>query len=96
MYESEVFRQEITQLKEMLKDTEKSLNIEGLKEQLVEYQEDMASDGFWDDVERAQRINKLMRSCENRINHYKSLESRLEDTEIMLELSQDEEGDDCA
>ena len=33
MYESEVFRQEITQLKEMLKDTEKSLNIEGLKEQ---------------------------------------------------------------
>ncbi|MCR4621375.1 MAG: peptide chain release factor 2 [Clostridiales bacterium] len=96
MYESEVFRQEITQLKEMLKDTEKSLNIEGLKEQLVEYQEDMASDGFWDDVERAQRINKLMRSCENRINHYKSLESRLEDTEIMLELSQDEEGDELA
>ena len=84
------------QLKEMLKDTEKSLNIEGLKEQLVEYQEDMASDGFWDDVERAQRINKLMRSCENRINHYKSLESRLEDTEIMLELSQDEEGDELA
>ena len=96
MYESEVFRQEITQLKEMLKDTEKSLNIEGLKEQLVEYQEDMASDGFWDDVERAQRINKLMRSCENRINHSKSLESRLEDTEIMLELSQDEEGDELA
>ncbi|MBO7359374.1 MAG: peptide chain release factor 2 [Clostridia bacterium] len=96
MYESEVFRQEITQLKEMLKDTEKSLNIEGLKEQLVEYQEDMASDGFWDDVERAQRINKLMRSCENRINHYKSLESRLEDAEIMLELSQDEEGDELA
>ncbi|MBR7041017.1 MAG: peptide chain release factor 2 [Clostridia bacterium] len=96
MYESEVFRQEITQLKEMLKDTEKSLNIEGLKEQLVEYQEDMASDGFWDDVERAQRINKLMRSCENRINHYKSLESRLDDAEIMLELSQDEEGDELA
>ena len=96
MYESEVFRQEITQLKEMLKDTEKSLNIEGLKEQLVEYQEDMASDGFWDDVERAPRINTLMRSCEHRRNHYKSLESRLEDTEIMLELSQDEEGDELA
>ena len=62
----------------------------------MEYQEDMASDGFWDDVERAQRINKLMRSCENRINHYKSLESRLEDAEIMLELSQDEEGDELA
>ena len=96
MYESEVFRQEITALKDMLRDTEKSLNIEGLKEQLVEYQEDMASEGFWDDVERAQRVNKQMRSCENRINHYKSLCSRLDDAEVMLELSEEEGGDEMA
>ena len=96
MYESEVFRQEITALKDMLRDTEKSLNIEGLKEQLVEYQEDMASEGFWDDVERAQKVNKQMRSCENRINHYKSLCSRLDDAEVMLELSEEEGGDEMA
>jgi peptide chain release factor 2 len=96
MYESEVFRQEITALKDMLRDTEKSLNIEGLKEQLVEYQEDMASEGFWDDVERAQKVNKQMRSCENRINHFKSLCSRLDDAEVMLELSEEEGGDEMA
>ena len=52
MYESEVFRQEITSLKAMLEETAKSLNIEGLKEQLIEYQEDMASEGFWDAHQR--------------------------------------------
>ena len=96
MYESEVFRQEITSLKAMLEETSKSLNIEGLKEQLIEYQEDMASEGFWDDVERAQKVNQKMRSCENRLNHYKSLCSRLEDAEVMLELSQEEGGDEMA
>ncbi len=96
MYESEVFRQEITALKDMLRDTEKSLNIEGLKEQLVEYQEDMASEGFWDDVERAQKVNQKMHSCENRLNHYKSLCSRLEDAEVMLELSQEDGGEEMA
>ncbi|MBQ6645532.1 MAG: peptide chain release factor 2 [Clostridia bacterium] len=96
MYESEVFRQEITSLKAMLEETAKSLNIEGLKEQLIEYQEDMASEGFWDDVERAQKVNQRMHSCENRINHYKSLSARLEDAEIMLELSQEDGGEEMA
>ncbi len=96
MYEFDVYRQEITALKAMLAETEKSLNIEALKEQLVEYQEDMASEGFWDDVERAQKINQRMRSCENRINHYKSLVSRLDDAEVMLELSQEDGGDEMA
>ncbi len=96
MYESEVFRQEITALKAMLEETKSSLNIDGLKEQLVEYQEDMASDGFWDDVERAQKVNQKMHSCENRLNHYKSLCSRLEDAEVMLELSQEDGGEEMA
>ena len=96
MYESEVFRQEITSLKEMLADTEKSLNIDALREQLVEYQEDMASEGFWDDVERAQKINQKMRSCENRIKHYESLVSRLEDVDVMMELSQEDDGEGMA
>ncbi len=94
MYESEVFRQEITALQGMLAENEKSLNIAGLREQLVEYQEDMASPGFWDDVERAQKVNQKMRSCEGRIKHYESLVSRLEDVDVMMELAEEEGGGD--
>ena len=96
MYESEVFRQEITALRAMLEETEKSLDIEHLKEQLIEYQEDMASPGFWDDVDRAQRVNQKLHSCENRINNYKSMVSRLDDVDVMMELADEEGGDDMA
>ena len=89
MYESEVFRQELTSLQALLNETGNSLNIEHLKEQLIEYQEDMASPGFWDDIERAQKINQRASSCENRINHYKSLCTRIEDIDVMMELAEE-------
>ena len=96
MYESEVFRQELTSLQAMLEETGNSLNIELLKEQLIEYQEDMASPGFWDDVERAQKINQKASNCENRINQYKNLVSRVEDVEVMMELAEEDGTDDMA
>ena len=96
MYESEVFRQELTSLQALLEETGNSLNIEHLKEQLIEYQEDMASPGFWDDIERAQKINQRASSCENRIHHYKSLCTRIEDIDVMMELAEEEGGDDMA
>jgi len=96
MYESEVFRQELTSLQAMLEETGNSLNIELLKEQLIEYQEDMASPGFWDDIERAQKINQKASNCENRINQYKNLVSRVEDVEVMMELAEEDGTDDMA
>ena len=56
MYESEVYRQELSSLEAMIEEAGKSLNVDHLKEQLIEYQEDMASPGFWDDTERSQKL----------------------------------------
>ena len=53
MIESEIFAQQLTAARTKLSEIAKALDIEHLKEQLVEYQEDMASNGFWDDMERA-------------------------------------------
>ena len=63
-----------------------------LREDLVEYQEDMASNGFWDDMEHAQKINQKAHGVEARLQHYKSLNSRADDIEAMMELA--EEADD--
>ena len=96
MLEMEGFKQDLAEVRRMLDEAGQSLQIEHLKEQLIEYQEDMASPGFWDDVERAQKVNQKMRSCENRINHYKSLQSRADDVEVMMELAEEEGGDEMA
>ena len=63
-----------------------------LKEQLIELQEDMASPGFWDDLERAQKVNQRAHGVERKIEQFKQLGERADDIEVMIELA-DEEND---
>lgn len=62
-----------------------------LQEQLAEYQEEMGSPGFWDDLARAQKINQKAHSLEARLEHYKKLGRRAEDLEVMIGLADEED-----
>jgi peptide chain release factor 2 len=64
-----------------------------LREQLSEYQEEMASPGFWDELERAQKLNQRAHSVQARVLHYERLIARTDDIEVMIELCE-EEGDE--
>jgi len=92
MLEMEIFKQDLNAVRSMLKEAGESLQIDHLREQLVEYNEDMGSAGFWDDTERAQKVSAKASSVERRIRHYESLISRADDIEVLMELA--EEADD--
>ncbi|MDO4865964.1 MAG: peptide chain release factor 2 [Clostridia bacterium] len=92
MIEMEVFKQDLNAVRDMLKEAGESLQIDHLREQLIEYNEDMGSPGFWDDTERAQKVSAKASSTENRIKHYESLNTRADDIEVLMELA--EEADD--
>ena len=64
MLEMEGFKQDLAEVRRMLDEAGQSLQIEHLKEQLIEYQEDMGSAGFWDDTERAQKVSAKASSVE--------------------------------
>ena len=51
-----------------------------LKEQAKEYAAQMEAPGFWDDPEAAQKVNKQLKSVNDRIEHYESLKGGVEDT----------------
>ncbi len=92
MIEMDVFKQDLAAVRRMLDEAGQSLQIDHLREQLIEYNEDMGSPGFWDDSERAQKVSAKASSVEGRIKHYESLISRADDIEVMMELA--EEADD--
>ena len=92
MIEMDVFKQDLNAVRDMLAEAGQSLQIDHLREQLVEYNEDMGSTGFWDDTERAQKISAKASSVERRIKHYEELCSRADDIEVLMELA--EESDD--
>ena len=92
MLEMEQFKQDLSEVRAAIEELGRSLDIERLQEQLIEFQEDMASNGFWDDMERAQKVNQRAHDVEERLNHYKSLGVRADDIEAMMELA--DEADD--
>ena len=92
MLEMDVFKQDLIAVRKLLAEAGESLQIDHLREQLVEYNEDMGSPGFWDDTERAQKISAKASSVESRIKHYEGLIARADDIEVLMELA--EEADD--
>ena len=56
----------------------------------------MASPGFWDDLERAQRVSARAHQTEAKIQHYESLSARADDVEVMMELAEEEDDDSMA
>ena len=96
MLEMEGFKQDLAEVRRMLDEAGQSLQIEHLKEQLIEYQEDMGSTGFWDDTERAQKISAKASSVERRIQHYEHLVARADDIEVMMELADEADDEEMA
>ena len=92
MIEMDVFKQDLSAVRDMIAEAGQSLQIDHLREQLIEYNEDMGSPGFWDDTERAQKVSAKASSTERRIKHYEELNSRADDIEVLMELA--EEADD--
>jgi len=84
MLEMDVFKQDLAEVRRMLEEAAKSLQLDNLREQLIEYQEDMGSPGFWDEPDRAQKVSAKASSVERRIQHYESLNTRADDIEVMM------------
>ena len=96
MIEMEVFKQDLAAVRSMLAEAGDSLKIDHLREQFAEYQEDMGSNGFWDDTERATKVSAKANALESRIKHYESLISRADDLEVMMELAEEEDDESMA
>ena len=53
----------------------------------------MQESGFWDDIARAQEITQQAKGIKDRIDRFNLVISRIEDLEVLIELSEEEEDD---
>ncbi|CCO07593.1 Peptide chain release factor 2 [Desulforamulus hydrothermalis Lam5 = DSM 18033] len=51
----------------------------------------MLQPGFWDDLEHSRQLNQQLAGLKDRVARFASLESALQDLEVMLELCQEEQ-----
>ena len=83
-------KQDLDTMQTTLQEIRDGLHIERIQRELIELREEMASAGFWDDLERSTHVNKRIAQIEKKIDHYNGLASQRDDLELMLELALEE------
>ncbi|MBS7262300.1 MAG: peptide chain release factor 2 [Eubacteriales bacterium] len=76
---------------ELIKKLGESLDPDKLGEEVKELHETMAEPDFWNDMERAQRINQRAKNVEDTLRDFRSLESRAADVAALIEMADAEE-----
>jgi peptide chain release factor 2 len=66
------------------------LNLDGMRTEIADLGEQVAAPDLWDDQENAQRVTGRLSTLQGQVERFESLEGRLDDLEIMVELSQEE------
>lgn len=76
------FREDMTNLYDALK-------IDSVKQKLAENEALTAQDGFWNDMERSQKISQEIKNAKDTIADYEALEQNADDLATLIELAED-------
>ncbi len=86
-------RNELVNARPEVKELGEVLQIERCESDLRDMKRQMEYDGFWDDHEKAQQVTQKCNALERKIENFKKLQSLLEDTIELIELSLEENDD---
>ncbi len=67
-----------------------------MKERIAELNEEMANPEFWNDQEKAQKMNKELAHLEKKVKELNDLNSALEDVNALIELGSETDDEDAA
>ncbi|MEG2174241.1 MAG: peptide chain release factor 2 [Oscillospiraceae bacterium] len=89
---------QLEELRLSLEDTEpelidlaEAIDYEGMKKQVAVLEEQTAETGFWDDLQKSQKVLQQSKQLKSRIEQYDKLRSGYDDAMTMLEIAQEED-----
>ena len=86
------FAEQIKELSTTLTSIEKVLDLDKIRAEIADLQEQVGAPDLWDDQANAQRVTGRLSVLQADVERVTGLRSRLEDVEVLVELAQ-EEGD---
>ncbi|MDQ6640958.1 MAG: peptide chain release factor 2 [Actinomycetota bacterium] len=84
------FEADIKQLQATMSTIEKVLGIPAMEAEIADLAQQVAAPDLWDDQANATRVTGRLSALQGELDRFKSLQSRLDDIEIMVELSLEE------
>ena len=68
----------------------------GLADEKEKLESQMAEEGFWNDVDNANKVNQRIKVIHSKLDKYKKLEGKGEDVEVMFEIAEEEDDEELA
>ncbi len=84
------FDSEIKQLQATMKTIGSVLDLDGMREEIADLGEQVAVPDLWDDQTNAQRVTGRLSLLQNTVDRFASLEDRIDDLGILVQLAQEE------
>lgn len=91
MVQYEELRFELKAHEKELNDLADALRLTELEKEKAELEEQSAQNGFWDDVENSQKVQKRLSEIGAKLRKYASLKGKYDDAMAMIELADEEE-----
>ena len=89
--EYDEYKQKLLALEDTLGELEKALGIPKAREELSALQKETEQDGFWNDLDRSQKVSQQIKRLENKIKRHDRLVGDWEDCLTLCEMGQEED-----
>ena len=93
LIEYDAYKQKLRELKPELDKLSAALDIESARQEAARLEDETAQDGFWNDLERSQKVQQRLKQLQNKITRQEKLLSAWEDLTALCEMGQ--EADDA-
>ena len=93
MIEFEEYKGKLNGLKPTLDSLREALHLESAEKEIEELEGQSARDGFWNDVEKSQRVQKRLKQLKSKVENYHKLCSGWDDLMTLCEMAIEEDDD---
>ena len=93
MIEFEEYKVKLNSLKPTLDSLRDALHLEAAEKEIEELEGQSARDGFWNDVENSQRVQKRLKQLKGKTENYQKLCAQWDDLMTLCEMAIEENDD---
>ena len=94
MIQLDLINSKLKQISSTADEIYSALHIDAAKKEHEELNLEMAAPGFWDNVDRAQTVNKRVKTLENKIKSISQVFQSIEDCQVMIEMCKEDEDEE--
>ena len=91
LIEYDVYKQKLRDLEPELDKLSAALDIESARQEAARLEDETAQDGFWNDLERSQKVQMRLKQLQNKVARQEKLISSWEDLTALCEMGQEED-----